>query len=164
MELITPNFGLLFWQTVTFLIVLFLLSRFAWKPILAALKEREDTIENALLSANRAKEEMLALKASNDQLLQEARLERDKMLKDAQVVAANIVSEAKEVAQSEGARLIDNARAAIQNEKQAALVEVKNQAATLAIDIAEKLLKRELADAESQKKLVNSFIKEVNFN
>jgi len=162
--MVSPDFGLLFWQTLTFLIVLFILGKFAWKPILTSLKERESTIEEALGAAKKAKEEMQKLQSDNEKLLQEARLERDKILREAQTAANNIISEAKEKATHEGTRLIENARAAIHNEKQAALTEVKNLAASLSIEIAEKILKRELADEKAQKELVNEFIKEANLN
>ena len=164
MELVTPSIGLLFWQTLTFLIVLFILGKFAWKPIMSALQERENTIDEALSAARRAKEEMQALVAGNEKLLQETRLERDKILRDAQTAASNIINEAKDKAGAEGQRLIEGARAAIINEKQAALTEVKNLAATLSIDIAEKILKRELSDEKAQKELINEFIKEANLN
>ncbi|MBX9853755.1 MAG: F0F1 ATP synthase subunit B [Cytophagaceae bacterium] len=163
-SLITPEFGLLFWQFMIFLVILFILGKFAWKPILTSLKEREANIEEALNAAKKAKEEMQKLHADNDKLLQEARLERDKMLREAQTAANNIVSEAKDKATAEGQRLIENARAAINNEKQAALTEVKNLAANLSLEIAEKILKRELADEKAQKELVNEFIKEANLN
>lgn len=164
MDLVTPGFGLLFWQTITFLIVLFILAKFAWKPIMSSLKERESTIEEALSAAKKAKEEMQKLQSDNEKLLAEARLERDKILREAQTAANNLVNEAKDKATAEGTRLIENARQAINNEKQAALTEVKNLAATLSIDIAEKILKRELADEKAQKELVNEFIKDANLN
>jgi F-type H+-transporting ATPase subunit b len=163
-SLIEPELGLLFWQVFIFLIVLFILAKFAWNPILASLKERENTIDEALSTAKKAKEEMLALVAGNEKLLQEARLERDKILREAQSAASNIVNEAKDKAGAEGQRLIEGARVAINNEKQAALTEVKNLAATLSIEIAEKILKRELSDEKAQKELVNEFIKEANLN
>lgn len=162
--MVTPDFGLLFWQTLTFLIVLFILGKFAWKPILGSLKERENTIEDALNAAKKAKEEMQKLQADNEKLLAEARLERDKILRDAQSAANNLITEAKEKAGAEGTRMIENARQAINNEKQAALTEVKNLAANLSIEIAEKVLKRELADEKAQKELVNEFIKDANLN
>ena len=164
MNLITPDLGLIFWQTVTFLLVLFLLSKFAWKPIMQSLKERENTIEEALMSAERAKEEMQRLNAANEKLLQDARIERDRMLKEAQTVASNIVTEAKEKANAEGSRLIENARLSINTEKQAALAEIKNQAAALSVQIAEKLLKKELSSSTAQEALVSEYIKESNLN
>jgi F-type H+-transporting ATPase subunit b len=164
MELVTPSIGLLFWQTLTFLIVLFILAKFAWKPILGSLKERENSIDEALSAAKKAKEEMLLLSSNNEKLLQEARLERDRTLREAQSAANSIINEAKEKAGVEGQRMIENARVAINNEKQAALTEVKNLAANLSIEIAEKILKRELSDEKAQKELVNEFIKEANLN
>jgi F-type H+-transporting ATPase subunit b len=164
MDLITPGLGLIFWQTVTFLIVLFLLAKFAWKPIMSSLKEREDSIEQALSAAERAKEEMIKLKAANENLLQEARIERDRIIKEAYAASTAMVNEAKDKATAEGTRLIENARAAIQTEKQSAIAEVRNQAATLSLQIAEKLLKRELSSDASQKELVSEYIKESNLN
>ncbi len=164
MNLVTPDFGLIFWQTITFLIVLFLLGKFAWKPITDGLKERENTIAEALDTAKKTKEEMAKLKAENERILADARQERDKILKEAQSSANTIMAEAKDKANAEGLRLIESARAAINSEKQAAIAEVKNKAAELSIDIAEKLLRRELSDNNLQKELVNEYIKEAKFN
>ncbi|QDA59796.1 F0F1 ATP synthase subunit B [Hymenobacter jejuensis] len=164
MELITPNLGLIFWQLVIFLIVLFLLAKFAWKPILSSLKEREDSIESALRMADQAKLEMQQLKAGNEKLLAEARLERDRVLKEATDLANKLIEQAKTKATEEGGRMITQAREAIQNEKNAALAEVKNTAAQLSIDIAERILRRELTDANSQKQLVDSYLKAVKLN
>lgn len=162
--LVTPEFGLIFWQLVIFGIVLLLLRKFAWKPILSALNEREDSIENALRLASQAKLEMQALQAGNEKLLSEARLERDRILKEATDVSNKLIELAKNKATEEGSRMINQAREAIQNEKNAALAEVKNTAAQLSIDIAERILRRELADTASQKELVNSYLKEVKLN
>ncbi|MBO9701578.1 MAG: F0F1 ATP synthase subunit B [Sporocytophaga sp.] len=162
--LVQPDFGLLFWQTVTFLILLFILGKFAWKPILGALKEREADIEEALSAAENAKEEMKRLHAANEKLLQDARIEREKILKEASAVANSIITEAKDKATAESNRIVENARIAINNEKLSALTEVKNQAATLAIDIAEKLLRKELSDSKAQKELVSEYLKEAKFN
>jgi F-type H+-transporting ATPase subunit b len=164
MELITPEFGLIFWQLVIFLIVLFLLAKFAWKPILLSLKEREDSIDNALRMADQAKLEMQQLKAGNEKLLTEARMERDKMMQEASQMANQLIEQAKNKATEEGSRMIMQAREAIQNEKNAALTEVKNTAAKLSIDIAERILRRELADAGSQQQLVDSYLKDVKLN
>jgi F-type H+-transporting ATPase subunit b len=162
--LVQPDFGLLFWQTVTFLIVLFILGKFAWKPILGALKEREADIEEALSAAENAKEEMKRLHAANEKLLQDARIERDKILKEANAVASAIIAEAKDKATLESNRIVESAKISINNEKLAALTEVKNQAATIAIDIAEKLLRKELSDSKAQKELVSEYLKEAKFN
>ena len=164
MELVTPGIGLIFWQTVTFIVVLFLLSKFAWKPIMASLRQREDSIESALRMADQAKLEMQALKADNEKLLQEARIERDRILREASEAGNAIVEQAKSRANEEGTRMVANARQAIENEKKAALTEVKNTAAALSIEIAERILKRELANPQAQQSLVNDYIKEVNLN
>jgi F-type H+-transporting ATPase subunit b len=164
MNLVTPDFGLLFWQTFVFLTVLFLLAKFAWKPIMQALEERENVIAGALNAAEQAKEEMKKLQATNEKLLQEARQERDKLMKDAQTAAAGIVAEAKDKATEEADRIIYNAKALIETEKQAALAEVKNTAAFLSLEIAEKLLKKNLSGDDSQKALVNEYIKDAKLN
>ncbi|MBO0358247.1 F0F1 ATP synthase subunit B [Hymenobacter sp. BT186] len=164
MQIVTPEFGLIFWQLVIFGIVLLLLRTFAWKPILSALNEREDSIENALRLASQAKLEMQALQAGNEKLLAEARLERDRILKEATDVSNKLIEQAKNKATEEGGRMINQAREAIQNEKNAALAEVKNTAAQLSIDIAERILRRELSDNAAQKELVNSYLKEVKLN
>jgi F-type H+-transporting ATPase subunit b len=162
--LITPELGLLFWQIIIFLTVLFLLAKFAWKPITGALHEREAHIAEALGAAEKAKEEMKNLQASNEKLLQEARLERDKLMKEAQVTANSIINDAKEKASAESTRLIESARVAINSEKQAALTEVRNQAGSLSIMIAEKLLKKELTDSKAQQELVSDYLKEAKLN
>jgi F-type H+-transporting ATPase subunit b len=161
MELVTPGLGLIFWQTITFLIVLFLLSKFAWKPIMKALHEREASIEQALSAAEKAKLEMQGLKAENEKLLAEARMERDKILKEASDAGNNIVESARLKANEEGARMIAVAREAIENEKRAAITEVKNQAATLSIEIAERILRRELSDPKAQQALAQDYVREV---
>ncbi|MCC9135860.1 F0F1 ATP synthase subunit B [Pontibacter silvestris] len=164
MELVTPGIGLIFWQTVTFLIVLFLLGKFAWKPIMKALHDRESSIENALSAAEKAKLEMQALKADNEKLLAEARLERDRILKEATEAGNSIVETAREKANEEGARMLAQAREAIENEKRAAITEVKNMAAALSVDIAERILKRELNDPRAQQALVQEYISGVTLN
>lgn len=164
MELVTPGIGLIFWQTITFLIVLFLLSKFAWKPIMGALREREASIENALSAAEKAKLEIQGLKAENEKLLAEARLERDKILKEASEAGNNIVESAKQKANDEGARIIAGAREAIENEKRAAITEMKNMAATLSLEIAERILRKELSDPTAQQALAQEYIKEVTLN
>ncbi|MFN0049898.1 MAG: F0F1 ATP synthase subunit B [Cytophagales bacterium] len=164
MELITPGLGLLVWTTVIFLSVLFVLSKFAWRPIVTALKEREDFIENALNSAEKAKSEMAQLKADNDMLLQEARLERDKIIKEAQITSTTLINEAKEKAQSEANRLVESARMQINNEKNAALTEIKNVVAETSVNIAEMILKKNLSNDASQKELVSQYLNESKFN
>lgn len=164
MQIVTPELGLIFWQLVIFGIVLLLLRAFAWKPILASLKERESSIEGALRMADQAKLEMQQLKAGNEKLLAEARMERDRILKEATDVSNQLIEQAKTKATEEGSRMILQAREAIQNEKNSALAEVKNTAAKLSIDIAERILRRELADQPAQQQLVDSYLQEVKLN
>jgi F-type H+-transporting ATPase subunit b len=161
---LTPELGLIFWQLVIFLLVLFLLAKFAWKPILTSLKEREDSIDNALRMADQAKLEMQALKAGNEKLLADARVERDRTLKEAQTMANQLIETAKTKATEEGTRLITQARESIQNEKNAALAEVRNTAAQLSLDIAERILRRELTDPAAQSQLVDAYLKDVKLN
>lgn len=164
MQLVTPEFGLIFWQLVIFLLVLFLLAKFAWKPILLSLKEREDTIESALRMADQAKIDMQQLKAGNEKLLADARHERDRMMQEA-IVMANLHRDTEKArATDEANRIIQQAREAIQTEKNAALSEVKNTAAQLSLTIAERILRRELADPAAQTQLVDSYLKDVKLN
>lgn len=164
MDLLTPDTGLIFWQALTFLIVVFLLGRFAWKPILSALEAREHSIEEALRSAEIAKEEMEKLQASNEKLLQEARIERDQIIKDAQAAAANIRDEAKIQAEESANKIIIDAKTEIEQQKNSAISEVKNLVADLSLDIAEKILRKELDDKESQESLIKDYVKEIKLN
>jgi F-type H+-transporting ATPase subunit b len=164
MDILTPDTGLFIFQTVAFLLLLFLLGKFAWKPILSGLKEREETIESALLSAEQAKKDMEALQADNEKLLAEARAERDSLLKEAVAAANNIKEEAKEETSKITARMIEDAKASIDNEKRAALAEVKSTVAELSLEITEKILRRELGDQKSQKALVEDYMKDLNLN
>lgn len=164
MELVKPDIGLLFWMLVTFTIVLILLRKFAWKPILSALKSREESIENALQEAERAREEMSKLKSDNEDILREARTERDKILKEARAAKESMISDAKAKAKEEADRMISNAREAITNEKMAAVTELSNLVAKLSIEIAEKVTRNSLDDDASQKELVDTLIKEAKLN
>ncbi|MFN3999742.1 F0F1 ATP synthase subunit B [Algoriphagus sp.] len=164
MDLITPGSGLIFWQLFGFLGLLFILIKFAWKPMLAALEERETSIENSLKAAETARNEMANLKADNEKLLAEARLERDVILRKAQEASVKMIEDAKNEAAKVGALQIENAKAVIENEKKAALTEVKNQVAILTIEVAEKLLRRNLTDEKAQKALVDEFIKDIKLN
>ncbi len=164
MELVKPSIGLIFWMVVSFSIILFLLKKFAWKPILGMIKEREQSIENALAAAEKAKEEMKSLQSSNERILAEARSERDAMLKEAREIREKMIADSKSIASKEGERLLASARENIQNEKNAAITELKNQVAALSIEIAEKILKSELSSDEKQKTLVNTLLKDVNLN
>ena len=162
--LVTPELGLIIWSTLVFCILFFLLAKYAWKPILKAVKEREASIENALNAAEQAKNEMKQLSASNEALLNQARAERDEMLKEARITKDKMIIEAKLTANTEAERIIASAREAIQNEKLAAITELKNQVATLSIEISEKILKQELSTAEKQKSLIDSAVAEINLN
>jgi F-type H+-transporting ATPase subunit b len=164
MELITPGIGLVFWMLVSFLLVLFILKKYAWKPVMKMLKERAASIEDALRSAEKAKEQMAQLQADNERIINEAKLERDKLMKEAREVKDKIIGDAKNQASEEGRKLIESARQNIQNEKSAAMNEIKNQIASISVEIAEKILRSELEDKNKQKKLVENLLKEIKLN
>lgn len=164
MELITPDPGLVFWMIVSFLIVFFILKKYAWKPIINALKNREKSIENALRQADKMKLEMEKLQSDNLKLLAEARVERDKILKDARLMKDKIIDEAKGQAQDEAKKLVESARTSIQNEKKAAIKEIKDQVAVLSIQIAEKLIKDKLAANANQSDYIDKLLKEIKLN
>ena len=158
------SFGLFIWQVVIFVGLIFLLKKFAWKPILDAVNEREEGIKNALESAENARKEMQNLQADNQRILQEARAERDSMLKDAREMKEKMVADAKSEAQAQGQKMIEQAKAAIESEKNAAMADLKSQVATLSLSIAEKILKDELSNKESQTKLVDQLLGDVKLN
>jgi len=161
-KLITEfSIGLFFWQTIIFILLIFLLKKFAWKPILDAVNEREEGIKNALLSAEKAREEMASLQSDNEQTLKKARSERDSLLKEAREIKQQLIDEAKNEAKNEAKKIISQAQETIQNEKNAAIVDLKNQVASLSIDIAEKVLKEKLSNDQSQMNLVKDLVKEV---
>lgn len=164
MDLVTPGLGLIFWSVLTFLFLLFILRKFAWKPILDAVSEREEGIRNALLSAENAKKEMQNLKSDNEKLLADARLERDAMMKDAREIKEKMIADAKTEAQVQGQKMIEQAKAAINSEKNAAMAELKNQVSFLSIEIAEKVLKDELSNKEAQTKLVEKMLGDIKLN
>lgn len=164
MELVKPAFGLTIWMVLGFLIILFLLTKFAWKPILKALNEREQSIDDALNAAKKAKEEIASMTADNERLLAEARQERDKILKDARLTKDNIINEARDKASVEAERLMVLAREGIQNEKMAAITDLKNQVALLSVEMAEKIMKQQLANDDKQKALVAELLKDVKMN
>ncbi len=164
MDLIVPSIGLIFWMTLTFLVVFFLLKKMAWTPILKSLKERETSIQDALDSAEKAKAEMKALQASNEAILMEARNERDKLLKEARETKESIIGEAKAASQKEADKIMQSAREVIQSEKMAAIDEMKSQVAKLSLEIAEKILRTELSSDEKQKALVDTLLNEVTLN
>ena len=158
------SFGLFIWQIVIFVGLILLLKKFAWKPILDAVNEREEGIKNALESAENAKKEMQDLQADNQRILQEARLERDSMLKEAREMKEKIVADAKNEAQAQGQKMIEQAKEAIESEKNAAMNELKLQVSTLSLSIAEKVLKDELSNKEAQTKLVEKMLGDVKLN
>ncbi len=164
MGLMIPDTGLVIWMLITFMIVLFLLTKYAWKPIMKAIKDREKSIEDALASAENAKTEMNNLKAENEKILQEARNQRDNMIKEAREIREQMIAEAKGKAKSEGEKMLTSAREAIQNEKMAAITDLKNQVAQLSIDIAEKIIARELSSENKQKELIGDMLKSVKLN
>jgi len=164
MALVTPDVGTLFWMLLMFIIVLVILKKFAWKPILGALDKREKSIEDSLRSADRAREEMEQLKADNEKILAEARLERDGMLKETRATSEQILSEAREKAGKEGKRLIEAARDQIVNEKDLAMAEIRKQVAELSVNIAEKILREKLKEDQQQKALIDKLLKDVKLN
>ena len=164
MDLITPGLGLVFWTIITFLILLIILKKFAWKPILGAVSEREESIKNALLSADNARKEMQNLQSDNQRILQEARMERDSLLKDAREMKEKMIADAVNEAQAQGLKMIEQAKAAIEGEKNAAMAELRAQVSNLSIEIAEKLLKDELSNKEAQVKLVEKMLGDAKLN
>jgi F-type H+-transporting ATPase subunit b len=154
------SIGLFFWQTIIFVILIFLLKKFAWSPILKAVNDREQGIKDALDSAEAAKKEMQSLQADNEKIMKEARAERDSLLKEARDLKNSMISQAKDEAKSEAQKIIESANEAILNEKNAAVSDIKKQVASLSIEIAEKLLKEKLSD-DKQMKIVEDLIKDV---
>ncbi|MEX0987117.1 MAG: F0F1 ATP synthase subunit B [Bacteroidales bacterium] len=164
MDLVTPGIGMIFWTTVFFLILLLVLRKFAWPAILSAVNTRNESIRKALESAEKAREEMAQLKSDNEKILAEAKAERDAVMREARDVKDNIIAEAKEKAGEEAAKLLKNAKAAIQNEKLSAINEMKVEIATLSIEIAEKVLKQKLSDDKEQKELIGKLIDDIDLN
>ena len=164
MQLLTPSLGLLFWTLLAFLIVFFLLRKFAWGPILSSLNQREKTIADSLESAHRVKAEMAQLKSENEALLAKAREERAQILKEARDIKEKILSEAKEQAKVEANKIISEANAAIQTQKMAALTDVKNQVGLLVVDVAEKVLRRELNSKAEQEAFIHQLAADVKLN
>jgi len=164
MDLLTPGPGLIIWQLFVFVLLVILLGKLAWKPILSSLKEREESIQQALDSAEKAKVEMAALKSDNEKLLREAREERDKILRDAREAANRMHDQAQTDAKKNADKIIEDAKAIIQTEKNAALRDVKAQVAMFSLEIAEKLIKNNLKDDKAQKELADTFIKDLKLN
>ena len=164
MGLVMPDFGLLFWMVISFSLLMWLLKKFAWIPILKALTAREDSIEKALQSAELAKSEMLKLQAGNEKLLKEAMLERERIAKEAREMKDSIVREAKNLAVLESNRVIEEAKAAIARERAEAVSEMKSVISSFSLEIAEKILKEHLSDNKKQKELVNNYLENIKLN
>jgi F-type H+-transporting ATPase subunit b len=164
MELLTPSFGLIFWTLLAFIIVLLILRKFAWKPILGSLDQRQKTISDSLETAERVKAEMAQLKNENEALMAKAREERGIMLKEARETKDRIINEAKESAKVEANKIILDAQQAINAQKMAALTEVKNQVGKLVVEVTEKILRKELSSKEAQEKHINNLVEEVNLS
>ncbi|MDR2122062.1 MAG: F0F1 ATP synthase subunit B [Flavobacteriaceae bacterium] len=164
MDLLTPDIGLVVWMTISFVVLLWILGKFAWKPIVKALAEREESIRKSLDEAKNAREEMAKLTSQNEQVLKEARLERETILKEAREIKDKIIADAKEAATEESNKIILAARESINNEKISAINQIKSEVANLSIDIAKKVLQRELSSAEEQKKLVESLVNQAKLN
>jgi F-type H+-transporting ATPase subunit b len=164
MELLTPGTGLIIWQTFVFLLLVFLLGKLAWKPILGSLKEREKSIQEALDTAESARQELSKLKADNESLLRQARDERDKLLREAREASNRLKDEAQAEAKKAADKIIDDARTTIGIEKQAALKEIRIQVATFSLEVAERLLKEKLSNDKAQKELVQKYVNDIKVN
>lgn len=164
MELVSPGIGLILWMTISFAALIFILRRYAWKPILKSLRDREETIDEALNQANKAREEMKNLKADNEKLLKEAQEERNVILRDARKVKDEIIEQARTRANEEANNIVENAKERIENEKMAAMTDLKNQIASISIEIAEKILERELADGSKQEEYLKKLIDNAKLN
>ncbi|MDT0642146.1 F0F1 ATP synthase subunit B [Zunongwangia sp. F363] len=164
MDLITPEFGLFFWQTIVFLVLIFLMAKFAWNPILGAVKNREESINKALSSAEEARKEMQNLKADNEKLLKEARAERDTILKEARQLKERIIADANDEAQERADQIVAQAKESIEMEKRAAMADIKNQVASLSIEIAEKVVRKELSTKEKQHQMIDEMLGDVTLN
>ena len=163
-SLITPEIGTIFWTVLIFILFFLILTKFAWQPILGAVKARDEMIKGSLESAENARKEMLHLQSDNEAILRKAREERETILKEAREVREKLILEAKEKATEEAERLIEKARVGIENEKSKALAEIQAQVATLSIDIASKLLGEDLKKTGNQEKLIDNYLKEIDFN
>ncbi len=164
MDLVTPDIGLIFWTTVSFAILYFILAKFAWKPILGAVNEREKSIKDALSAAEMAKEEMASLKADNEKILNEAKLQRESLLKEAREIRSKIIADAESEATEKANKLIQSAKTAIENEKSAAMKELNNTVVDLSLNIAEKLLSKELDNKEKQQENIQEILENTKLN
>jgi len=164
MDLLTPAVGTIFWGTIVFVVLLILLAKFAWKPILTAVKDREKSISDSLDLADKTKNEMIQLQAQNENLLKEARVERDNIINEANEAGKRLVVEARDVAKEEADKMITDAQKAIVNEKNSAMAEIKTHVAALSLEIAEKIVKGQLSSDDKQKTLANQLAEDINLN
>ncbi|MBT3872934.1 MAG: F0F1 ATP synthase subunit B [Flavobacteriaceae bacterium] len=164
MDLVTPDVGLLFWTFISFAILFFVLKKFAWKPIVGTVNDREQSIKDALASAENAKKEMQNLTADNERILKEARAEREMMIKEARDLKTKMISDAKEETKATTDKMIIQAQEAIENEKKSAMADLKNQVASLSVEIAEKVIKGELSNKDKQLKIVEDMLGEATLN
>jgi len=164
MSLINPGFGLIIWMTLAFLIVLFILAKYAWKPIMNSLKEREDSIEDALRMADETRKAIENLKLDNEKLLKEAKGERDAILREGRKIKESMIDEAKEKANTEAARIVESAKQRIEAEKRRAMTDIKNMIAKYALEIAEKIMKEEFKDKKKQSSYIEKLLDETRLN
>ena len=164
MDLITPEIGLFFWQTIVFLVLLFLMAKFAWKPILGSVRDREQSINDALASAENARKEMQNLKSDNEQLMKEARAERDAILKEARELKEKVITDASEEAKVKADKIVADAKRSIELEKQSAMAELKNHVAELSVEIAEKIVRKELSGKNEQHQMIEKMIGDAKLN
>jgi F-type H+-transporting ATPase subunit b len=164
MDLLLPHVGLIFWTLVAFLIVFFILKKFAWKSIINGLNERETNIADAIASAEKVKKEMAQLKNDNEALLQAAREERTTMLKEAKEIRDKMINDAKEEAKIQASKIMTDANAAIQHQKLAALTDIKNQVGKMVIEVSEKILRRELSDKTQQESYISTLAEDIKLN
>jgi F-type H+-transporting ATPase subunit b len=164
MDLITPEIGLFFWQTIVFLVLLFLMAKFAWKPILSSVRNREQSINDALASAENARKEMQNLKSDNEQLMKEARAERDAILKEARELKEKVITDASEEAKVKADKIVADAKRSIELEKQSAMAELKNHLAELSVEIAEKIVRKELSGKNEQHQMIEKMIGDAKLN
>ena len=164
MDLVTPSFGLLFWTGITFCLLLLVLAKFVWKPVLSAVNARSQKIDEALLEAEKARQEMKTLQAENERILKEARAERDAILKEAKEVGLKMIEEARDKSKIEGQKLIESAKLAINSERNSAIADMKAQIATFSVDIAESLVKESLASDDKQKALASKMVQDIQLN
>ncbi|WP_026932870.1 F0F1 ATP synthase subunit B [Christiangramia echinicola] len=164
MDLITPEIGLFFWQTIVFLVLLFLMAKFAWKPILSSVKNREQSINDALASAENARKEMQNLQSDNEQLLKEARAERDAILREARELKEKVIADASDEAKVKADKIVADAKRSIELEKQSAMAELKNHVAELSVEIAEKIVRKELSGKNEQHQMIEKMIGDAKLN